>query len=167
MRKSPVTTEAPAEQVVKDIRRATRKLHSFEEKIRIMLSGLRGEDSISELCRREGIAQSLYYSWSNKFLETGKKRLAKQPARRSRTCAPSLWPSRRWWPTLQSVDRRKRVTVIAGLTRACAVMSHTISFGIFSAFADCAGSTCRSRRTTPCRIPRPTHAPASSSISQS
>ena len=64
MMKKPVTTKAPAEQVLKDIRRATRKLHSFEEKIRIVLSGLRGEDSIAELCRKEGIAQSLYYSWS-------------------------------------------------------------------------------------------------------
>lgn len=57
MTKRPVTAKAPAEQVVKDIRRATRKLHSSEEKIRIVLSGLRGEDSIAELCRKEGIAQ--------------------------------------------------------------------------------------------------------------
>ena len=55
--KEPVTAKAPAEQVVKDIRRATRKLHSSEEKIRIVLSGLRGENSIAELCRKEGIAQ--------------------------------------------------------------------------------------------------------------
>jgi transposase len=54
MMKKPVTTKAPAEQVVKDIRRATRKLHSSEEKIRIVLSGLRGEDSIAELSRRGG-----------------------------------------------------------------------------------------------------------------
>jgi transposase len=71
-----VTPKAEAEKVVKDIRRATRKIHSAEEKIRIVLAGLRGEDSISELCRREGIAQSLYYSWSKEFLEAGKKRLA-------------------------------------------------------------------------------------------
>ncbi len=76
MMKKPMTTKAPAEQVVKHIRRATRKLHSSEEKIRIVLSGLRGEDSIAELCRKEGIAQSLYYSWSKEFLEAGKKRLA-------------------------------------------------------------------------------------------
>ena len=56
MMKKPVTTKVPAEQVVKDIRRAMRKLHSSEEKIRIVLSGLRGEDSIAELCRKEGIA---------------------------------------------------------------------------------------------------------------
>ncbi len=85
MRKNPVTTKAPAEQVVKDIRRATRKLHSSEEKIRIVLSGLRGEDSIAELCRKEGIAQSLYYSWSKEFLEAGKKRLAGDTARQANT----------------------------------------------------------------------------------
>ncbi|OYU37909.1 MAG: IS3 family transposase [Pseudorhodobacter sp. PARRP1] len=85
MMKKPVTTKAPAEQVVKDIRRATRKLHSSEEKIRIVLSGLRGEDSIAELCRKEGIAQSLYYSWSKEFLEAGKKRLAGDTARQANT----------------------------------------------------------------------------------
>lgn len=61
---------------MRDIRRATRKRYSAEDKIRIVLSGLRGEYSIAELCRREGIAQSLYYSWSKEFLESGKKRLA-------------------------------------------------------------------------------------------
>ena len=65
----------PAERVVRDIRRATRKQHSSEEKIRIVLEGLRGEDSIAALCRREGIAESLYYSWSKEFLEAGKRRL--------------------------------------------------------------------------------------------
>jgi transposase len=66
---------------VKDIRRATRKHHSAEEKIRVVLEGLRGEYSIAELCRREGIAESLYYSWSKEFLEAGKKRLAGDTAR--------------------------------------------------------------------------------------
>jgi len=66
----------PAEQVVKAIRRATRRQFSAEEKIRIVLTGLRGEDSIAELCRREGIVQNLYYRWSKEFLEAGKKRLA-------------------------------------------------------------------------------------------
>ena len=80
-----VTTKAAAEQIVKDIRRAARKLHSSEEKIRIVLSGLRGEDSIAELCRKEGIAQSLYYSWSKEFLEAGKKRLAGDTARQANT----------------------------------------------------------------------------------
>ena len=71
----------PAEQVVKEIRRVTRRQFSAEEKIRIVLSGLRGEDSIAELCRREGIVQNLYYRWSKDFLEAGKKRLAGDTAR--------------------------------------------------------------------------------------
>ena len=71
----------PAEQVVKDIGRATRRQFSAEEKIRIVLSGLRGEDSIAELCRREGIAQNLYYRWSKEFLQAGKQRLAGDTAR--------------------------------------------------------------------------------------
>src|SRR5271154_3259775 len=71
----------PAEQVIKEIRRATRRQVSAEEKIRIVLSGLRGEDSIAELCRREGIVQNLYYRWSKEFLEAGKKRLAGDTAR--------------------------------------------------------------------------------------
>lgn len=75
MRQKPGPTET-AEQHVRDIRRATRKKYSAEEKIRIVLAGLRGEYSISELCRREGIAESLYYSWSKEFLEAGKRRLA-------------------------------------------------------------------------------------------
>jgi transposase len=75
----------PAEQLVKQIRRATRRQFSAEEKIRIVLTGLRGEDSIAdsiaELCRREGIVQNLYYRWSKEFLEAGKKRLAGDTAR--------------------------------------------------------------------------------------
>jgi transposase len=74
-----------ASKVVKDIRRKTRKQHSAEEKIRIVLEGLRGESSIAELCRTEGIAQSLYYSWSKEFLEAGKKRLAGDTARSATT----------------------------------------------------------------------------------
>ncbi len=81
MRQKAVTRNEAAEKVVRDIRRATRKQYSAEEKIRIVLSGLRGEDSVAELCRREGIAQSLYYSWSKEFLEAGKKRLAGDTAR--------------------------------------------------------------------------------------
>ena len=64
------------ERIVKDIKRQTRKQYSAEEKIRIVLDGLRGEESIAELCRKEGIAQGLYYKWSKDFLEAGKKRLA-------------------------------------------------------------------------------------------
>jgi transposase len=81
MRQKSETTKVPSEQVVKDIRRATRKQYSAEEKIRIVLDGLRGEYSIAELCRREGIAESLYYSWSKEFLEAGKRRLAGDTAR--------------------------------------------------------------------------------------
>ena len=64
-----------SEQVVKEIKRNTRKKYSAEEKIRIVLEGLRGEDSISELCRKEGINPNVYYRWSKEFLEAGKKRL--------------------------------------------------------------------------------------------
>jgi transposase-like protein len=70
-----------SERTVKDIRRGTRKQYSAEEKIRIVLDGLRGEHSIAELCRREGIAESLYYTWSKEFLEAGKRRLAGDTAR--------------------------------------------------------------------------------------
>ena len=76
MRQKSGPEKAPAEQVVKDIRRATRRHFSAEDKIRIVLEGLRGEESIAELCRREGIASSMYYGWSKEFLEAGKKRLA-------------------------------------------------------------------------------------------
>ena len=81
MRQKSGTRKAPAEQVIKDVRRATRKQYSAEEKIRIVLEGLRGEESIAALCRREGIAESLYYHWSKEFLEAGKKRLAGDTAR--------------------------------------------------------------------------------------
>lgn len=76
---------ATAEQHVREIRRATRRMYSAEEKIRIVLAGLRGEYSIAELCRREGIAESLYYSWSKEFLEAGKKRLAGDTERQANT----------------------------------------------------------------------------------
>jgi len=70
------TKKASAEAALRDIRRATRRRFSAEEKIRVVLEGLRGEDSVAELCRREGIATSMYYAWSKDFLEAGKKRLA-------------------------------------------------------------------------------------------
>jgi transposase len=65
-----------AEAAVRDIRRRTRRKFSPEEKIRIVLEGLRGEQAVAELCRKEGIAANLYYRWSKDFLEAGKKRLA-------------------------------------------------------------------------------------------
>jgi transposase len=83
MRQKLMTTKDTAEQAVRDIRRKTRKQYSAEEKIRIVLEGLRGEESIAALCRREGIAESLYYSWSKEFLEAGKKRLAGDTARQA------------------------------------------------------------------------------------
>ena len=83
MRQKSKRGKDPAEKVVRDIRRKTRRRHSSEEKIRIVLEGLRGEESIAALCRHEGIAESLYYSWSKEFLEAGKKRLAGDTARQA------------------------------------------------------------------------------------
>jgi putative transposase len=76
MRQKSGPEKQPAEDAIRDIRRATRRHFSAEEKIRIVLEGLRGEESIAELCRREGIASSMYYGWSKEFLEAGKRRLA-------------------------------------------------------------------------------------------
>jgi transposase len=70
-----------AEKAVRDIRRATRRHFSAEDKVRIVIAGLRGEDSVAELCRKEGINQNLYYRWSKDFLEAGKKRLAGDTSR--------------------------------------------------------------------------------------
>ncbi len=72
-----------ADRVVKDIKRQTRRRFSAEEKIRIVLAGLRGDESIAELCRQEGIAQSQYYSWSKEFMEAGKKRLSGDTGRQA------------------------------------------------------------------------------------
>ena len=73
------------EKTVKDIRRNTRRKFSTEEKIRIVLDGLRGESSVAELCRREGINPNLYYRWSKDFLEAGKKRLSGDTVREANT----------------------------------------------------------------------------------
>jgi transposase len=81
MRAKSSTPGTASERLVRDIRRATRKQYSAEEKIRIVLDGLRGEVTIAELCRRESIAEGLYYSWSKEFLEAGKRRLAGDTAR--------------------------------------------------------------------------------------
>ncbi len=85
MRQKSQTRQTGAAKALKDIRRAARKQYSAEEKIRIVLDGLRGEESIAELCRREGIAQSIYYKWSKEFLEAGKRRLAGDAARAAST----------------------------------------------------------------------------------
>jgi transposase len=81
MRQKSGQLDSSSERLVKNIRQATRKQYSAEEKIRVVLDGLRGEHSIAELCRREGIAESLYYSWSKEFLEAGKRRLSGDTAR--------------------------------------------------------------------------------------
>ena len=95
MRQKPGTRRTAPEKTIKDIRRTTRKQYSAEEKIRIVLDGLRGEETIAELCRREGISQGLYYSWAKEFLEAGKKglraiRYALHPQARSRPCSVKL-----------------------------------------------------------------------------
>ena len=83
MRQKSTHSNGSIEKTVRDIRRKTRRRHSTEEKIRIVLEGFRGEESIASLCRREGIAESLYYNWSKEFLEAGKGALpVTQPARR-------------------------------------------------------------------------------------
>ena len=69
------SSKSSAEKTIRNIRRNSRRKYSGEEKIRIVLEGLRGEESIAELCRREGISQSVYYRWSKEFLEAGKQRL--------------------------------------------------------------------------------------------
>ena len=83
MTKKPKTSKDAADKVVKNIRRKTRQTYSSEEKIRIVLAGLRGEESISVLCCREGIAESFYYSWSKEFLEAGRRRLSGDTARQA------------------------------------------------------------------------------------
>jgi transposase len=71
-----MTDKRSIEKTVRDIRRRTRKKYSAEEKIRIVLEGLRGEESIAELCRKEGLNPNVYYRWSKEFMEAGKKRLS-------------------------------------------------------------------------------------------
>ena len=83
MRQESGLSKNAADKLVRGIKRKTRKHYSAEEKIRIVLAGLRGEESIAALCRREGIAESLYYSWSKEFLEAGRNRLAGDTARQA------------------------------------------------------------------------------------
>ena len=80
-----MTERRDPEKVVREIKRRTRRKFSSEEKIRIVLEGLRGEETIAELCRREGIAANLYYRWSKEFLEAGKKRLLGDTKREAST----------------------------------------------------------------------------------
>ena len=81
MKQKSVGSKDAADKLVKNIRRKTARRYSAEEKIRIVLAGLRGEESIAALCRREGIAESLYYKWSKEFLEAGKRQLYGDTAR--------------------------------------------------------------------------------------
>jgi transposase len=85
MRPKPSNAKKLAKQVVKDVRRAARRHFSAEDKIGIVLDGLRREDGIAELCRKEGIAQSLYYTWSKEFMDAGKRRLAGDTAHAATT----------------------------------------------------------------------------------
>ena len=85
MRQKPAGRPSSSEHIIKDIKRKTRKQYNAEQKIRIVLDGLRGEDSIAERCRRAGIAQSLDYKWSKDFMEAGKKRLAGDIVRQANT----------------------------------------------------------------------------------
>lgn len=78
MKQKPAGRSSSSERTINDIKRKTRKQYSAEEKIRIVLDGLRGDDSIAELCRREGIDQGLYYKWSKDFMEAGRKRLVER-----------------------------------------------------------------------------------------
>jgi len=76
MKQKSVGIRSSSEKLVRTIKRKTRRQYGAEEKIRIVLDGLRGEMSIAELCRREGLAESMYYKWSKEFLEAGKQRLS-------------------------------------------------------------------------------------------
>ncbi len=101
MRQKPAGRQSSSEHIIQDIKRKTRKQYSAEEKIRIVVDGLRGEDSIAELCRREGIAQGLYYKWSKDFMEAGKKRLpaissGKPIPAKSPRCGVKLESSKKW-----------------------------------------------------------------------
>jgi len=85
-----MTNRRSVEKTVRDIRRRTRKKYSAEEKIRIVLEGLRGEESIAELCRKEGLNPNVYYRWSKEFMEAGKKRLAGDTVREATSDTAAL-----------------------------------------------------------------------------
>ena len=115
MRQKSGPEKQPAEDAIRDIRRATRRHFSAEEKIRIVLEGLRGEESIAELCRREGIASSMYYGWSKEFLEAGKKRLAGDTARAA--TSDEVKDLRRETQALKEVKDGKNVVAEASTNR--------------------------------------------------
>ena len=154
--------KAPAEQVLKDIRRQTRRQYSAEEKIRIVLEGLRGEESISELCRREGIAASMYYGWSKEFLEAGKRRLAGDTARAATSAMVEglavIGPDGRFVFTNRAVEAFLDVFGVAvgvgeqvleldqAILTAFAFVEH------FTAAVDAFGTVFTSHTASPCRI---------------
>jgi transposase len=86
-----MTDKRSVEKTVRDIRRRTRKKYSAEEKIRIVLEGMRGEESIAELCRKEGLNPNVYYRWSKDFLEAGKKRLSGDSVREATSDEVKEW----------------------------------------------------------------------------
>ena len=85
MRHKSGTRGSGSEQIIRTIKRKTHRQYSAEEKIRIVLDGLRGEDSIAELCRREGLSEGMYCKWSKEFMEAGKKRLSGDIVREAST----------------------------------------------------------------------------------
>ena len=95
MNQKPTGRALSSEQIIRDIKRKTRKQYNVEEKIRIVLDGLRGEDSIAELCRREGIAQSLYYKGSKDFVltSTRNRSMTAQPREYAVSAMPLLNPN--------------------------------------------------------------------------
>ena len=130
---------ASPEQVVREIQRRTRRRFSAEEKVRIVLEGLRGEQSIAELCRREGLAPNLYYRWSKEFLEAGKKRLLGDTTREA--TAPEV-------KTLRDENGRlKQVLAETVLENRLLKKSLTASAGLKAAYGDAAGRADRAVRT--------------------
>src|SRR5262245_22926496 len=110
MRQKSVSQKPSSERLVKNIRRATRKQYSAEEKIRIVLDGLRGEHSIAKLCRREGIVESQYYSWSKEFLEAGKR--APKPSPKMASNSEIFFAVRRSTESRPKVLREFRFSVL-------------------------------------------------------
>src|SRR5579863_10404190 len=121
----------PAEQLVKEIRRATRRQFSAEEKIRVVLSGLRGEDSIAELCRREGIVQNLCYRWSKEFLEAGKKggQRVEGGGRRARTREPTAQKrhTRGWGGRRMRYPSAEKLEIIRLVEQSPLPVRHTLA----------------------------------------
>jgi transposase len=128
-----------AETTVKNIRRRTRRKYSAEEKIRIVIEGLRGENTVAELCRREGINQNLYYKWSKEFLEAGKQRLAGDTKRQA--SSNEVKELRRDMEQLKQLYRVRTCETVLGLELRDAFPSKQGSSG---GFHDDEGSICRS-----------------------